>query len=61
MPALLPTPLLRCLTDMLLQWAQMIEFYMSDEYHHHWANITTLAQSNSAENFETLKKYVLER
>ncbi|KAL1639238.1 hypothetical protein SLS58_008080 [Diplodia intermedia] len=41
-------------------WAQLIDVYMSDEYKHHWPTIVELAQSDTPEAFEKLKKYALE-
>ncbi|GME25196.1 Psi-producing oxygenase A [Neofusicoccum parvum] len=41
-------------------WAQLIDVYLSDAYRHHWADIAKLAQSDSPEAFEKLKKYALE-
>lgn len=42
------------------QWAQLIDVYMSDEYKQHWPAIVSLAQSESPEAFQKLRKYVLE-
>ncbi|ROV93831.1 hypothetical protein VMCG_08781 [Cytospora schulzeri] len=41
-------------------WAQLIDVYLSDEYKHHWPAIVSLAQSDTPEAFEQLKKYTLE-
>lgn len=42
------------------QWAQLIDVYMSDKYKNHWPAIVALAQSDSPEAFEILRKYTLE-
>lgn len=38
----------------------MLDLYLSDRYKAHWADIQKLAQSDSPEAFEKLKKYALE-
>lgn len=43
-----------------MQWAQLIDLYLSDKYYVHWPDIQRLARSNDAESFEKLKKYALE-
>lgn len=41
-------------------WAQMIDFYLSDKYSHHWPDIVKLAQSDDDADFELLRKYMQE-
>ncbi|KUI64277.1 Psi-producing oxygenase A [Cytospora mali] len=41
-------------------WAQLIDIYLSDEYKQHWPDIVSLAQSDTPEAFERLRKYALE-
>lgn len=41
-------------------FAQMLDLYLSDPYCKHWPDIQELAQSDSKESFEKLKKYALE-
>ncbi|KAH0556381.1 hypothetical protein GP486_005695 [Trichoglossum hirsutum] len=41
-------------------FAQMMELYLSDKYKSHWPEIQNLAESDSPEAFEKLKKYALE-
>jgi hypothetical protein len=43
-----------------MQFAQMIDLYLSDKYSSHWPAIQKLAKSDSPEAFEKLKKYALE-
>lgn len=45
---------------MILQWAQLIDLYLSDAYKQHWPAIVALSQSDAPEDFQKLEKYVLE-
>ncbi|KAI9829319.1 MAG: hypothetical protein M1819_006382 [Sarea resinae] len=40
--------------------SQMLDLYLSDKYKHHWKDIESLAQSDTPESFEKLRKYALE-
>ncbi|KAI1917442.1 hypothetical protein LOZ39_000434 [Ophidiomyces ophidiicola] len=41
-------------------WAQLIDLYMSDQYHAYWPSIQKAAQSDSPEDFNKLRKFALE-
>lgn len=43
-----------------LQWARLIDIYLSDEYKEHWPAIVALSQSDSPDAWEKLRKYTLE-
>jgi hypothetical protein len=43
-----------------MQWAQMLDLYLSEKYASHWPAIQKLARSTDPGAFEKLKKYALE-
>lgn len=46
--------------DCQIQFAQVMDLYLSDKYKSHWTEIQKLAQSDSPEALEKLKRYAYE-